>query len=121
MSLKPDDEEKQGRYVDGKDAADQGPAQGDLKNQPFPIFLGAESDVVDRVLCQFVLVPLVLNLFRMKSHKILIMLWSSHPHLAGLSIKGKPPHAVDAPPEVSVLLSSDNLVLRSLERVCTIG
>ena len=121
MSLKPDDEEKRGRYVDGKDAADQGPAQGDLKNQPFPIFLGAESDVVDRVLCQFVLVPLVLNLFRMKSHKILIMLWSSHPHLAGLPIKGKPPHAVDAPPEVSVLLSSDNLMFRSLERVCTIG
>ena len=26
MSLEPDDEEKGGRYVDGKDAADQGPA-----------------------------------------------------------------------------------------------
>ena len=49
------------------------------------------------------------------------MLGHAHPHVASLPIERKPFHIVDTPPEVSVLLSANNLVLRSSEHIGTVG
>ena len=122
MSLEPDDKKEQGRYVDGEDATDQGPDQGHLKHQLGPALEGAEEDLVHGVLGQLVLVLLVvINLLWIQSHKVLVVLGHAHPHVASLPIERKPFHIVDTPPEVSVLLSADNLVLRSSELICTVG
>ena len=95
-------------------------AQGHLKNQSSSIWLGAEEDFVHRILCQLVLVPLELNLLRIQSHKVAIVLWQLHPHVAPLPVKRIPLQVVDAPPVVGVFFSSGNLVFRSLELVCAI-
>ena len=114
---KPDDEKEQGGYVDGEDTTYQRPAQGDLKHQLGPVFEGAEENFVNRILCQLVPVPFVLNLFRIESDKVLVTLWHAHPHVTGLTVKRIPFHVVDAPPGISVLLRSYNLVFRSLELI----
>ena len=114
---KPDDQKEEGGYVDGEDTTYQRPAQGHLKHQLGPVFQGAEENFVNGILCQLVPVPFVLNLFRIESDKVLVTLWHAHPHVTGLTIKRIPLHVVDAPPGISVLLRSYNLVFRSLELI----
>ena len=112
MCIKPDTKKEQSGNVDGEDAAYQRPAQGHLKHKIGPPLEGAEEDLVHGVLCQLILVRLVvLNLFRIQSHKVSVVLWHAHPYVASLAVKRKPPHIIDTPPEISVLLSSYNLVL----------
>ena len=118
MCFEPDNKKEQGGNVDGEDAAHQRPAQGDLKHQPRPALEGAELDLVHGVLRQLVLVPrVVLNLFRIQPHKVSIVLWHAHLHVTSLTIKRKPLHVIDTPPEVSVLLTAYNLVFRSFELI----
>ena len=110
LCLKPDNKKEQSWYVDGEDAAYQRPAKGHLKHQLGPTFSGAEEYLVHRVLRQLVPLPFVRDPFRIQSHNVSVVPWHAYPHVTRLSVKRIPLHVVDTPPEISVLLSSYNLV-----------
>ena len=121
MCLKPDTKKEQSGNVDGEDAAYQRPAQGHLKHQSGPTFSGAENYLVHGVLRQLVPLPLILDPFRIQSHSISGVRWHLYPHFTSLAVKRVPLHIIDTPPEISVLLSSYNLVFWSFELICSIG
>ena len=108
MCLKPDNKKEKSGYVDGKDAAYQRPAQGDLNYQPRPS--GAKTYLVHGVLRQLVPLPFIHDPFWIQSHSISVVRWHSYPHVTRLAVKRIPLEVIDAPPEISVLLCSYNLV-----------
>ena len=111
MCLKPYKKKEHSGNVDGEDTAYQWPAQGHLKHQPRPIFSGAKKYLVHKVLRQLVPLPFLHDPLRIQSHSISVVRWHSYPHVTRLAVKRIPLHIVDTPPEISVLLSSYNLVI----------